>query len=189
MGLSIGLTAGADRTSNFPAFGTDLNPGVLTPVPTCTVTDFARLGGGHLFNTSEAKARKELIDPALLRAGWDVTRKDQVGLEIPVDGTDPAAWKALVAKLRRIKDKAGDYSALVLPSGISDYALYRQREKLSVGLSKTRSANGPKRCLAACECSSARFHHSNVSSRELRRRSWIFCTRAVRPSASCLIRA
>jgi len=67
-----------------------------------------------LFNSSEANARKELIDPALLQAGWDVSRKDQVGLEIPVDGTDPAAWKALEAKLRRIKDKAGDYSALVL---------------------------------------------------------------------------
>jgi predicted type IV restriction endonuclease len=35
---------------------------------------------------SEAKTRKELIDPVLLRAGWNVTDPDQVGIEIPVGG-------------------------------------------------------------------------------------------------------
>lgn len=40
---------------------------------------------------NEASTRKELIDPALLRAGWDINNSDQVGLEIPVDGFDPQA--------------------------------------------------------------------------------------------------
>jgi len=44
---------------------------------------------------NEAKTRKELIDPALIRAGWDVKNREQVGIEIPVDGFDPAAWQSL----------------------------------------------------------------------------------------------
>ena len=43
---------------------------------------------------NEAKTRKELIDPALLRAGWDVNNRKQVGIEIPVDGFDAAAWQS-----------------------------------------------------------------------------------------------
>ena len=44
---------------------------------------------------SEKKTRQELIDPELKKAGWDVTDPEQVGLEIPVDGFDPAAWQQL----------------------------------------------------------------------------------------------
>ena len=41
---------------------------------------------GSLFvpDPTEAKTRKELIDPTLKKAGWDVDNPDQVGLEIPV---------------------------------------------------------------------------------------------------------
>ena len=48
----------------------------------------------------EATTRKELIDPALEKAGWDLGNPDQVGIEIPVDGFDPAAWHALELQLR-----------------------------------------------------------------------------------------
>ncbi len=41
---------------------------------------------------TEAHTRKDLIDPALKRAGWDVADPNQVGIEIPVDGFD-AGWR------------------------------------------------------------------------------------------------
>jgi predicted type IV restriction endonuclease len=44
---------------------------------------------------NEADTRAQLIDPQLKRAGWDVANSDQVGLEIPVDGFDPQAWRRL----------------------------------------------------------------------------------------------
>ena len=65
---------------------------------------------------TEATTRRELIDPALKRAGWDVGNPDQVGIEIPVDGFDPAAWQRLEGKLA---ESGGSYSADI-PSGISD---------------------------------------------------------------------
>jgi type I site-specific restriction endonuclease len=33
---------------------------------------------------TEARTRKELIDPALQKAGWDVHNRDRVGLEISI---------------------------------------------------------------------------------------------------------
>src|ERR1700687_5979826 len=92
----------------------------------------------------EALARRELIDPALLKAGWDVSRPDQVGLEIPVDGTDPAAWKALEAKLRRVSEGKIDYSTLQLPSGISDYALYRPNGEIVAIVEAKRTSIDPR---------------------------------------------
>jgi type I site-specific restriction endonuclease len=73
---------------------------------------------------NEAKTRQELIDPSLLKAGWVVTNPDQVGLEIPVDGFDPQAWKRLEAKLKPLKEVGVTYN-VNLPKGISDYVLYR----------------------------------------------------------------
>ncbi len=51
---------------------------------------------------SEAKTRKELIDPALELVGWHLKDKSRVGIEIPVDGYDAEPW-----------------------NGVSDYCLYR----------------------------------------------------------------
>jgi type I site-specific restriction endonuclease len=48
---------------------------------------------------TEARTRKELIDPARARAGWDVSDPARVGLAIPVDGFDPLAWQSLHKKL------------------------------------------------------------------------------------------
>ena len=54
---------------------------------------------------TEAQTRADLIDPALEQAGWDLANPDQVGIEIPVDGFDPAAWQALETELRRLRDE------------------------------------------------------------------------------------
>jgi type I restriction enzyme R subunit len=44
---------------------------------------------------TEARTRKELIDPALKKAGWDINNPDQVGIEIPVDDFElEARWSA-----------------------------------------------------------------------------------------------
>ena len=75
-------------------------------------------------NPSEAKTRKGLIDPALKKAGWDINNPDQVGIEIPVDEFDPQAWRALEAKLRRLRETGVVYD-VELPKGVSDYVLYR----------------------------------------------------------------
>ena len=47
---------------------------------------------------NEAATRKELIDPALERAGWDLGDPSQVRFEVPVDGASPEAWAALKAQ-------------------------------------------------------------------------------------------
>jgi hypothetical protein len=76
------------------------------------------------YKISEAKTRYDLIDPALLRAGWDVNDPEQVRIEIPVDDFDAAAWSKLKTQLAAIR-KAGNIADVELPKGISAYALYR----------------------------------------------------------------
>ena len=44
---------------------------------------------------NEARTRNQIIDPKLLKAGWNVSDMNQVGTEIPVDGFDPLAWQQL----------------------------------------------------------------------------------------------
>jgi len=73
---------------------------------------------------TEATTRKELIDPALAAAGWDVHNPEQVGLEIPVDGFDPAAWLRLHSDLNILRQQVIDFD-VALPTGISDYVLKR----------------------------------------------------------------
>jgi hypothetical protein len=77
---------------------------------------------------SEADTRAKLIDPALKMAGWDVNDPQRVGLEIPVDGFDPQAWRELEKQLRRIREQNKIYEA-ELPAGICDYALYRENPR------------------------------------------------------------
>ena len=91
-------------------------------------------------NPSEAKTRKELIDPALKKAGWDVNNPDQVGLEIPVDGFDPKAWDVLK---KRIRDAGGTYE-VQLPSGVSDYALYRPNGEIIAIVEAKRTSIDPR---------------------------------------------
>ncbi|MDQ6643831.1 MAG: DEAD/DEAH box helicase family protein, partial [Chloroflexota bacterium] len=90
---------------------------------------------------NEAITRKEMIDPALQRAGWDLDDPDQVRFEIPVDGSSPQAWSALKTELNRIKEVGGTYQ-VELPTGISDYALYRSNgEVLAIVEAKRTSTD------------------------------------------------
>lgn len=92
---------------------------------------------------TEAQTRRELIDPALKKAGWDVTNRDQVGLEIPVDGVDPQAWKQLETTLKRLRERGATYS-LDLPTGISDYALYRSNGEILGVVEAKRTSTAPR---------------------------------------------
>jgi type I restriction enzyme R subunit len=78
------------------------------------------MGVMELSGPNEATTRKELIDPALKKVGWDVTNPEQVRTEIPVDCFDPNAWE----NVKRILEAGGIYEGN-LPKGVSDYALYR----------------------------------------------------------------
>jgi type I restriction enzyme R subunit len=78
-------------------------------------------GGGAVPGRNEAKTRIELIDSALAAAGWDVTNKEQVGIEIPVDGHMTAnEWQSA---MRRLRERGPVWQANT-PRGISDYLLY-----------------------------------------------------------------
>jgi type I restriction enzyme R subunit len=101
-------------------------------------------------NPSEAKTRRELIDPALLRAGWNVADKSQVGLEIPVDGYDPQAWHRLQVTLRGIRQKHGIYEG-ALPTGISDYALYRPNGEIIAIVEAKKTSIDPRLAQAQAE--------------------------------------
>jgi len=96
-----------------------------------------------LLGPNEAKTRKDLIDPALKQAGWDVYNPDQVGIEIPVDGFDPAAWKTLEAKLRQLGEEGVPYDA-ELPKGVCDYALYRPNGEIIAVVEAKRTSVDPR---------------------------------------------
>ena len=101
-------------------------------------------------NPTEAKTRKELIDPALRKAGWDVNNPDQVGIEIPVDGFDPQAWKALEARLNRLREEGVPYD-IELPKGVSDYVLYRPNGETIAVVEAKRTSVDPRLAEAQTE--------------------------------------
>lgn len=76
----------------------------------------------------EAQTRKELIDPALEKAGWFLRDHSRVRIEIPVDGYDAAPW-----------------------NGITDYCLYRPNgEALGVVEAKKTTVD-PRQAQAQAE--------------------------------------
>ena len=101
-------------------------------------------------NPTEAKTRKELIDPALKKAGWDVNNPDQVGIEIPVDGFDPQAWRALEARLNRLREEGVPYD-IELPKGVSDYVLYRPNGETIAVVEAKRTSVDPRLAEAQTE--------------------------------------
>ena len=103
-----------------------------------------------MFNPSEAKTRKELIDPALKKAGWDINNRSQVGLEIPVDNTDTKEWQKLESKLDQLK-KIGGLGNVELPIGISDYALYRPNGEIIAIVEAKRTSIDPRLAEAQTE--------------------------------------
>ena len=104
----------------------------------------------RLPNPTEAKTRKELIDPALQKAGWDVDNPDQVGIEIPVDGFDPVAWQRLEVKLRRLRE-AGVAYEVELPAGVSDYVLFRPNGEIIAVVEAKRTSINPRLARAQTE--------------------------------------
>ena len=110
---------------------------------------------------TEVKTRKELIDPALKRAGWDVVNPDQVGLEIPVDGFDPAGWHALQAKLQQIRASGGVTYDLETPKGVSDYALYRPNGEILAVVEAKRTSTDPRLAQAQAE-----FYVSEIAKKQ-----------------------
>ena len=90
--------------------------------------------------SGEAKTQKELIDPALEKAGWDLGNPDQVGIEIPVDGFDPAAWHALELQLREARVSY----TVDLPAGVTDYSLYRPNGEIIAVVEAKRTSIDPR---------------------------------------------
>ena len=101
-------------------------------------------------NPTEAQTRRNLIDPALEQAGWDLDNRDQVGFEIPVDDVDPAAWQALEVELRRLRDQGVAYD-VPLPAGITDYALYRENGEILAVVEAKRTSVDPRLAVAQAE--------------------------------------
>src|SRR5919199_1023671 len=99
---------------------------------------------------NEAKTRTSLIDPALRKAGWDLDDPRQVGLEIPVDGFDTAAWQTLARDLKRIRE-TNNIAEGDLPAGISDYALYRPNGEIIAVVEAKRTTVDPRLAQAQAE--------------------------------------
>jgi hypothetical protein len=58
---------------------------------------------------TEAQTRKDLIDPTLEKAGWNVHDPARVGTGIPVERFDPQAWRVLKARLNRLREAGVPY--------------------------------------------------------------------------------
>ena len=69
---------------------------------------------------NEARTRKEQIDPALLKAGWNLRDPLQVGIEIPVDGYDAEPW-----------------------NGVTDYCLYRENGEVMAVVEAKKQLRDP----------------------------------------------
>jgi type I restriction enzyme, R subunit len=99
---------------------------------------------------NEAQTRKELIDPQLAKAGWDVGNDAQVGIEIPVDGFDPQAWQELQGELRVICEQGGTFT-VDLPTGISDYVLYQPNGEIIAVVEAKKTSIDPRLAQAQTE--------------------------------------
>jgi type I restriction enzyme, R subunit len=69
---------------------------------------------------NEARTRKDKIDPALLKAGWNLRDPLHVGIEIPVDGYDAEPW-----------------------NGITDYCLYRENGEVVAVVEAKKQTRDP----------------------------------------------
>lgn len=70
---------------------------------------------------NEAKTRKALIDPMLMKAAWDVGDITRVGIEIPVDGHDAEPW-----------------------NGITDYVLFRENGEVLAVVEAKKTTHQPR---------------------------------------------
>lgn len=100
-----------------------------------------------MIDSNEAITRKSLIDPALEKAGWNVTDSSRVGLEIPVDSTDKTDWGKIEAKIR----ETHKIPEIQLPAGISDYVLYRPNGEIIGVVEAKRTSFDPRMAQAQTE--------------------------------------
>lgn len=111
-------------------------------------------------NLTEAQTRRQLIDQALARAGWDPTNRTLVGQEIPVDGADPQAWQTLQSQLRKLAQQGVPYHTN-LPAGISDYVLYADNGEILAVVEAKRTSVDPRIAQAQTE-----FYVSHIERRQ-----------------------
>jgi len=103
-----------------------------------------------VINHNETRTRKQLIDPLLLKAGWDIRDSDKVGIEVPVDGFDPQEWQILQTKLKKISSKIGVYRT-DLPEGITDYVLKHPNGQILAVVEAKRTCIDPRLAEAQVE--------------------------------------
>lgn len=77
---------------------------------------------------NEAKTRKDLIDPALTAAGWNLQEPLQVKFEIPVDGYDAAPV-----------------------NGVTDYCLYQPNGEVIAVIEAKRQSSDPRKAQTQVE--------------------------------------
>ena len=70
---------------------------------------------------NEARTRIKLIDPQLVKAGWNLKDRTQVGIEIPVDGYDAEPW-----------------------NGVTDYCLYNPSGEVIAVIEAKRTSRSPR---------------------------------------------
>lgn len=102
-------------------------------------------------NLTEAQTRRSLIDKALAQAGWNLHDRQQVGQEIPVDGSDPQAWRTLQSQLRILAQQGVSYEVQQLPTGISDYVLYADNGEILAVVEAKRTSLDPRIAQAQTE--------------------------------------
>lgn len=109
---------------------------------------------------NEQAIRQSQIDPALLKAGWDVRDASMVGLEVPVDGTSPEEWAELKAQLNRLK---GQYNIpdRPIPPGICDYVLKGETGEILAVVEAKKASVDPR--LAEAQ---ARFYLDHIEARQ-----------------------
>ncbi|MGD8457435.1 MAG: DEAD/DEAH box helicase family protein [Anaerolineales bacterium] len=88
---------------------------------------------------SEKITRKELIDPKLEKADWDINDDSQVGIEIPVDEFDPDAWAKLKIELQQIRQQS-DFITKEVPAGVCDYLLFRENGEIMAVVEAKKSS-------------------------------------------------
>jgi hypothetical protein len=142
IGLAVVTTAARDRVARAtPTWGFQHSS---SSPPSVGGRDFLLPepfhGGYALPGPTEAHTRRDLIDPALEIAGWDLDNPDQVGLEIPLGDVDPAHQRALERKLRETGIPFDDH----FPAGITDYALYRENGEILAVVEAKRTSVDPR---------------------------------------------
>lgn len=95
-------------------------------------------------NPDEATTRRDLIDPALGKAGWDVADRAQVGIETPVDGSATQQAQKLLERRSAGED-------VELPSGFADYTLHRDTGEILAVVEAKRLHLGTRKAEAQAE--------------------------------------